>query len=296
MTILRDPTAPGARHAPLGPTFVRLRRGVVVSLRSRLGGLFKSQSELELTDGSIPKSLFFLSLPIAYVASQGTVPVDLLVSGSWTPVDIWFAFAVSGITAALVAASWFELGTWRGMDLSSQPDDGASAPADGAAASGDAAGDAEPRSDARAATTVVSVRCIVSRSAYCSITERSPAPGRRATRGLYSGPTVQPAVPKRYETTPARRLASCRCERRRVRSLDRDDLDLELEGLAGEFRVEVDADQWTCSWERRTWPVALLSGTPGPALARTMHRGTTDCSGWPQEALGTLEQLRTSVR
>jgi hypothetical protein len=81
-----------------------------VSLRSRLGGLFKSQSELELTDGSIPKSLFFLSLPIAYVAWQGIVPVDLLVFGSWTPVDIWFAFAVSGITAALVAASWFELG------------------------------------------------------------------------------------------------------------------------------------------------------------------------------------------
>ena len=39
-----------------------------MSLRSRLGGLFKSQSELELTDGSIPKSLFFLSLPIPYVA------------------------------------------------------------------------------------------------------------------------------------------------------------------------------------------------------------------------------------
>ena len=61
------------------------------------------------------------------------------------------------------------------------------------------------------------------------------------------------------------------------------------------LRVEPSAP-WTCSWERRTWPVALLSGTPGPALARTMHRGTTDCSGWPQEALDTLEQLRTSVR
>ena len=35
-----------------------------MSLRSHLGGLFKSQSELDLTDGSIPKSLFFLSLPI----------------------------------------------------------------------------------------------------------------------------------------------------------------------------------------------------------------------------------------
>ena len=31
---------------------------------SRLSGLFKSQSELDLTSGSIPKSLFFLSFPI----------------------------------------------------------------------------------------------------------------------------------------------------------------------------------------------------------------------------------------
>jgi Na+-driven multidrug efflux pump len=35
-----------------------------MSLRRLLGGLFKSQSELDLTDGSIPKSLFFLSFPI----------------------------------------------------------------------------------------------------------------------------------------------------------------------------------------------------------------------------------------
>ena len=35
-----------------------------MSLRNRLSGLFKGQSELDLTDGSIPKSLFFLSLPI----------------------------------------------------------------------------------------------------------------------------------------------------------------------------------------------------------------------------------------
>jgi Na+-driven multidrug efflux pump len=35
-----------------------------MSLRRRLGSLFKSQSELDLTDGSIPRSLFFLSLPI----------------------------------------------------------------------------------------------------------------------------------------------------------------------------------------------------------------------------------------
>jgi len=35
-----------------------------MSLRRRLGSLFKSQSELDLTDGSIPRSLFFLSFPI----------------------------------------------------------------------------------------------------------------------------------------------------------------------------------------------------------------------------------------
>ncbi len=35
-----------------------------MSVRERLGGLFKSQSELDLTDGSIPTSLFYLSVPI----------------------------------------------------------------------------------------------------------------------------------------------------------------------------------------------------------------------------------------
>ncbi len=35
-----------------------------MSLRRRLRGLFKSQSELDLTDGPIPQSLFFLSVPI----------------------------------------------------------------------------------------------------------------------------------------------------------------------------------------------------------------------------------------
>lgn len=53
---------------------------------------------------------------------------------------------------------------------------------------------------------------------------------------------------------------------------------------------------WTCSWERRTWPVVSLSGTPGPALVRRMHRGTTDCNGWPREALETLERLAEPVR
>jgi len=35
-----------------------------MSFRRRLRGLFKSQSELDLTDGPIPQSLFFLSVPI----------------------------------------------------------------------------------------------------------------------------------------------------------------------------------------------------------------------------------------
>jgi len=61
------------------------------------------------------------------------------------------------------------------------------------------------------------------------------------------------------------------------------------------LRVEP-ATPWTCSWERRTWSVVSLSGTPGPALVRRVHRGTTDCNGWPREALETLERLAEPVR
>ena len=35
-----------------------------MSVRDRVGSVFKSKEELDLTGGSIPRSLFFLSLPI----------------------------------------------------------------------------------------------------------------------------------------------------------------------------------------------------------------------------------------
>jgi hypothetical protein len=43
--------------------------------------------------------------------------VDVSVFGTRSPSGIWFAFALSGVVAATVAATWFELGKWRGSDL-----------------------------------------------------------------------------------------------------------------------------------------------------------------------------------
>jgi len=53
------------------------------------------------------------------------------------------------------------------------------------------------------------------------------------------------------------------------------------------LRVEPDTP-WTLSWERRTWPVVSVSGTPSPALCRRLHARTTDCDGWSDEAFDTL--------
>jgi hypothetical protein len=60
---------------------------------------------------------------LACVASQGLIPVDIWFLGTRTPTGIWFAVAVPGIVAATVATGWFELGTWRGTDLSDAPGD-----------------------------------------------------------------------------------------------------------------------------------------------------------------------------
>lgn len=53
------------------------------------------------------------------------------------------------------------------------------------------------------------------------------------------------------------------------------------------LRVEPDAP-WTLSWERRTWPVVSVSGTPPPALCRGLHVQTTDCEEWSGNAVRTL--------
>ena len=112
----------------IAPTF-----GFVGVLRAYSGG-FRGAGRT-LTAAAIAVVLFgFIRLPIAYVASQGIVPLDVWFFGETTPVGIWFAFAVSSVTAATVAAGWFELGKWRGVDVTG---DDASDPAGGTAAESD---------------------------------------------------------------------------------------------------------------------------------------------------------------
>ena len=95
----------------IAPTF-----GFVGVLRAYSGG-FRGAGKT-LTAATIAVVLFgVIRLPIAYVASQGLVPLDVWIFAAPTPSGIWFAFAVSGIVAAVVAAGWFELGGWRGTDL-----------------------------------------------------------------------------------------------------------------------------------------------------------------------------------
>ena len=149
----------------IAPTF-----GFVGVLRAYSGG-FRGAGRT-LTAAAIAVVLFgFIRLPIAYVASQGLVPLDVWIFGQRTPEGIWFAFAVSGVIAAVVAASWFERGTWRGSDLTSEtgeesrpasderppadderpPTDGESQPADGERVAADSerrSGDEEPNTTA----------------------------------------------------------------------------------------------------------------------------------------------------
>jgi len=54
------------------------------------------------------------------VASQGLVPIDGWFFATPSPTGIWFAFAVSSVIAAVVAAGWFESGGWRGGDLTDE--------------------------------------------------------------------------------------------------------------------------------------------------------------------------------
>ncbi len=120
----------------IAPTF-----GFVGVLRAYSGG-FRGAGKT-LTAAAIAVLLFgFIRLPVAYVVSQGLVPVDLWFFGARTPTGIWFAFAFSGIIAATVAAGWFELGKWRGIDLSGSSDDADQS--SGNATQGESAGETEP--------------------------------------------------------------------------------------------------------------------------------------------------------
>ena len=108
----------------IAPTF-----GFVGVLRAYSGG-FRGAGKT-LTAAAIAVVLFgFLRLPIAYVASQGLVPLDIWIFGGRTPSGIWFAFAVSGVIAAVTAAGWFELGNWRGAELMEASADGPESGAD----------------------------------------------------------------------------------------------------------------------------------------------------------------------
>ena len=117
----------------IAPTF-----GFVGILRAYSGG-FRGAGKT-LTAAAIAVLLFgFIRLPIAYVASQGLVPIDAWFFAEPNPTGIWFAFAVSGFIAAVVAAGWFERGGWRGGDLTEEsPVD------DTAETDADTAGDEEP--------------------------------------------------------------------------------------------------------------------------------------------------------
>jgi putative MATE family efflux protein len=117
----------------IAPTF-----GFVGILRAYSGG-FRGAGKT-LTAAAIAVLLFgFIRLPIAYVASQGLVPIDVWFFAEPNPTGIWFAFAVSGFIAAVVAAGWFERGGWRGGDLTEE-----SAVDDAAETDADTASDEEP--------------------------------------------------------------------------------------------------------------------------------------------------------
>lgn len=60
-------------------------------------------------------------------------------------------------------------------------------------------------------------------------------------------------------------------------------------------RVEPPAS-WTLSWERRTWPVVVLTGTPTPELCRSLHLATTECRVWDGAALEALDGMTGHLR
>ena len=101
----------------VAPTF-----GFIGIVRAYSGG-FRGAGKT-LTAAGIAVVLFgFVRLPIAYVASQGIVPIDGWFFDAPSPTGIWFAFAVSSVIAAAVAMGWFESGGWRGGDRTESESD-----------------------------------------------------------------------------------------------------------------------------------------------------------------------------
>ena len=48
---------------------------------------------------------------------------------------------------------------------------------------------------------------------------------------------------------------------------------------------------WRLAWERRTTPVVTLDGTVSVDLCRQLHRATTDCTKWSDDAVDQLGDL-----
>jgi hypothetical protein len=47
----------------------------------------------------------------------------------------------------------------------------------------------------------------------------------------------------------------------------------------------------TASWERRTWPVVSLGGTPPALVRRQVHLETADCGSWEETAVEKVYRM-----
>jgi Na+-driven multidrug efflux pump len=65
----------------------------------------------------------FVRLSVAWVASQGLLPVDWWFFGTRDARGIWLSFAVSNIVAATLGFAWYLRGTWRDADLTDEETD-----------------------------------------------------------------------------------------------------------------------------------------------------------------------------
>jgi len=95
----------------VAPTF-----GFMGILRAYTGG-FRGAGKT-MTAAAIAIVMFaVIRLPVAWVFSQDLLPFGFWFLGERSPQGIWFAFFVSNVVAAVIAAVWFERGTWRDVDL-----------------------------------------------------------------------------------------------------------------------------------------------------------------------------------
>jgi putative MATE family efflux protein len=59
----------------------------------------------------------FVRLSVAWVASQGLLPVEWWFLGTQDARGIWLSFAVSNVVAAVIGFAWYLRGTWRDADI-----------------------------------------------------------------------------------------------------------------------------------------------------------------------------------